>query len=172
MIVVVSGNPRPGSRTLSLAAEAGAQLAARLDAPAPHVVDLATLGHRVLVPGDEDRARALATVAGASLLIVATPTYKASYTGLLKVLLDAFPHGAFAGMAAAPLVTAGTAEQAARAADKLADLLGELGADPVLPSLTAIESEFGAGPDSLAALARTFVDILVATVAPAAFHGA
>jgi FMN reductase len=80
----------------------------------------------------------------APLLVVATPTYKGSYTGVLKVLLDQLPAQALAGKRAVPVVTAGVAPQAAAAEALLRQLLTELGAE-VLPGLPVVEADL---PDS------------------------
>ncbi|WP_432987297.1 NADPH-dependent FMN reductase [Dactylosporangium sp. CA-233914] len=141
MIVVVSGNPRPDSRTLHLAEAVGGALAARLGRPAPLTVDVAELGARLLQSGDEAVAEALATLRRASLLVVATPTYKGSYTGVLKVLLDQLPADALRGIAAVSVVTAGVQPQADAATRHLRELLGELGATPVEPGLALAEPE-------------------------------
>jgi FMN reductase len=80
--VVVVGNPKTGSRTR----QAAEQLAARLTGrPASTVIEVAELGPGLLGWGDPAVAAAKQTVRSASLLIVASPTYKASYTGLLRV---------------------------------------------------------------------------------------
>ena len=164
MITVINGNPRADSRTGKLANATGLALAARLALagrlaqPEPHIVDLAPLGYRLLVAGDVTRRLAIAAVTGADIVIVATPTYKGSYTGILKVLLDALPHNGLSGKVAVPLVTAGNAQQAASASDKLIDLLSELGATVVTPGLTAIESQL----DSEITLAADFADRLAA----------
>jgi FMN reductase len=145
--VVVSGNPRAGSRTSALAIAVGAALA---DAP-PAVVEVGELGPGLLTPGDEATAAALALLREADVLVVATPTYKGSYTGILKVLLDQLPAQALAGKRAVPVVTAGVAPQAAAAEALLRQLLTELGADvatglPVveadLPETTAIAERY------------------------------
>jgi len=141
VIVVVSGNPRPHSRTLHLAEEVGAALAARLDQPVPDTVDVAMLGPRLLVPGHGDLLWAVDRLRAAPLLVVATPTYKGTYTGVLKVLLDALPAGGLAGAAAVTVVTAGAPTQAAAAQRHLTELLGELGAVVVAPGLAAVEGE-------------------------------
>ena len=134
--VVLSGNPRPGSRTLKLATAVGAALSAE----PPLIIDVADLGPGLLTPGDPATAAALASVREAKLLVVATPTYKGSYTGVLKVLLDQFPAGALAGVTAVPVVTAGVQPQADGAEGFLRHLLAELGAT-VAPGLTATEPE-------------------------------
>jgi FMN reductase len=83
----------------------------------------------------------------ADLLVVATPTYKGSYTGILKVLLDQLPANALAGKRAVPVVTAGIAPQAAAAESLLRQLLVELGADVVDPGLPVVEAQL---PESAA----------------------
>ena len=134
-IVVVSGNPRPGSRTSVLAHAVGT-------APggAAAAVEVGELGPGLLTPGDAATAAAVTTIREADVLVVATPTYKGSYTGVLKVLLDRLPANALAGKRAVPVVTAGVAPQAAAAAALLAQLLGELGAE-VAPALPVVEAD-------------------------------
>ena len=50
----------------------------------------------------------LAQVANAQLIVVATPVYKAAYSGLLKVFLDLLPQTALAGKTVLPLATGGS----------------------------------------------------------------
>ncbi|MGX6608027.1 NADPH-dependent FMN reductase [Micromonosporaceae bacterium Da 78-11] len=142
-IVVVSGNPRPGSRTSTLAVAVGTALAGPAS---PTVIEVGALGAGLLTPGDEATAAALAAVREATVLVVATPTYKGSYTGVLKVLLDQLPAQALAGKRAVPVVTAGVAPQAAAAEALLRQLLTELGAD-VAAGLPVIEADL---PESVA----------------------
>ena len=134
--VVLSGNPRPGSRTLKLATAVGTAISAE----PPLVIDVADLGPGLLTPGDPATAAAVAAVREAKLLVVATPTYKGSYTGVLKVLLDQLPAGALEGVTSVPVVTAGVQPQADGAEGFLRHLLTELGAT-VAPALTATEPE-------------------------------
>ena len=142
-IVVVSGNPRAGSRTSALARAVGDAIAGQLGAPAPHVIEVGELGTGLLTPGDPATAAAVTALAGARLLVVATPTYKGSYTGVLKVLLDQLPARALAGTTAVPVVTAGVAPQAAAAEAVLRQLLAELGATVVQPGLPVVEADLG-----------------------------
>jgi FMN reductase len=140
-IVIVSGHPRSGSRTLRLATEVGQRFAERSRLAPPVVVDVAQLGAGVLGPEDAGTAHALAEVQDASLLIVATPTLQGSYSGVLKVFFERLPANALAGIVAIPVVTAGSQEQADLAEAFLARLLSELGAEVVDFGLTAIEPE-------------------------------
>jgi FMN reductase len=145
-IVVVSGNPRPGSRTLTLASAVGSAIATAAGAAEPTVIDVGSLGAGLLTPGDEGTAAAVALLKEADLLVIATPTYKGSYTGILKVLLDQLPSGALAGKVAVPVVTAGVAPQAAAAEALLRQLLTELGADVADPGLPVVEAELSESP--------------------------
>ncbi|WP_285555265.1 NADPH-dependent FMN reductase [Actinoplanes regularis] len=140
-IVVVSGNPRAGSRTSALAIAVGEAIAARLGSPAPTVIEVGALGAGLLTDGDAGTAAAVAALAEAGLLVVATPTYKGSYTGVLKVLLDRLPNQGLAGKQAVPVVTAGIAPQAAAAEALLRQLLVELGAAVVRPGLPVVEAD-------------------------------
>ena len=140
-VVVVSGHPRPGSRTLTLARAVGERFAARHGQATFHLVDVAELGPALLAPGDGSTGEALLNIQDATLLIVATPTYRGSYTGALKALLDQLPANALAGIVAVPVVTAEIQPQADAAEAFLARLLRELGADVVDFGLTAVEAE-------------------------------
>jgi FMN reductase len=146
-IVVVSGNPRPQSRTSVLAIAVGDAVAARTGGFAPVVIEAGELGPGLLTPGDAGTSAAVTALKDAEILIVATPTYKGSYTGVLKVLLDQLPANALAGKRAVPVVTAGVPPQAAAAESLLRQLLGELGADVLTPGLPVVEAEL---PDSAA----------------------
>ena len=146
-IVVVSGNPRAGSRTSALAIAVGDAVAARAGRGTPSVIEVGALGTGLLTPGDAATADAVALLQAADILVVATPTYKGSYTGVLKVLLDQLPANALAGKRAVPVVTAGVAPQAAAAEALLRQLLTELGAAVLAPGLPVVEAEL---PESAA----------------------
>jgi FMN reductase len=107
---VVVGNPKPGSRTLA----AASFVAGALTGQDPDlVVDLATLGPALLDWQDPTVARLVADVGAADLVVVASPTFKATYTGLLKLFLDRFPTGVGLQGVAVPLML-GAAEPRAR----------------------------------------------------------
>jgi len=115
------------------------------------VVDVSELGPGLLVPGDGATGAALLELLDAALLIVATPTYRSTFSGVLKVLLDQLPANALAGVLAIPVVTADIQAQADVAEAFLARLLRDLGADVIDFGLTAIGSEL-ADPASIAEL--------------------
>ncbi|MGI5244434.1 NADPH-dependent FMN reductase [Dactylosporangium sp. CA-139066] len=162
MIVVLSGNPRPHSRTLHLAEEVGAALAARLAQPVPHTIDVAALGPRLLQPADPQVQDALDRLRRATVLVVATPTYKATYTGALKVLLDQLPPQALRAAAAVTAVTAAAPAQAEATQRHLRELLTELAATPVDPPLSVLEQDLANAGRTAAEYVTTIGDAFTA----------
>lgn len=65
-------------------------------------------------------------------MVVASPTYKASFTGLLKLFLDRFPSNALDGVVAVPLMLGAGPAHALAPEVFLKPVLAELGA--VLPT--------------------------------------
>ncbi|MEV0614175.1 NAD(P)H-dependent oxidoreductase [Nonomuraea sp. NPDC050404] len=154
-VVALVGNPRAGSRTLTVAVEAARAIGRRLGAEEPpEVVDLAAIASHLLAPGPyPDVEVALELVAEASVLVVASPTYKGTYTGLLKSFLDRLPPQALAGKAALPLLVMGDAKHALAVEVHLRPLLVELGASVPTPGLAVLESELPGLAEVLAAWA-------------------
>ncbi|MEU6256487.1 NADPH-dependent FMN reductase [Streptomyces sp. NPDC047043] len=108
-ILAVSGSPSPVSlthRVLTRAAE-------RLDARG-HLADV--LAVRTLPPGEllaadtahPQIAAAVRQFAEADAVVLATPVYKAGYSGLLKAFLDLLPQFALEGKVVLPLATGGS----------------------------------------------------------------
>jgi FMN reductase len=143
-LVALVGNPRPASRTAQVAASVLDALAPRLGGE-PRVLDLAQLLERHGSPFGVDAAarwaEPLAVARSARLLVVATPTYKASYTGLLKAFADHVPAGDWSGVVAVPVLTVGSPGHALAADVHLRPLLLELGAVTPTASLVVAEPE-------------------------------
>jgi FMN reductase len=97
--------------------------------------------------GSKTGADPFATVLSAQLLVVATPAYKGSYTGLLKVFLDQFGHRQLAELTAVPVAVAASPAHADAAANALRDVLLELGARVPAPALAVLESRLTDGRD-------------------------
>jgi FMN reductase len=136
---VVVGNPKPRSRTLQAACLLAQALTGPID-PA-YVLDVVELGAALLRPGDPRVVEAVDRVAGASLLIAASPTYKATYTGLLKAYFDRFGSNALAGVVAVPLMLGGAPVHTLAVDTHLHPLLLELGASCPTRGLFVLESE-------------------------------
>ena len=101
-VTVVAGNPKPSSRTL----EAAQLVAEAITGSAPTtVIDVIDLGPGLLGWGDQRVTDAVQTVAVSDLVVVASPTFKATYSGVLKLFLDQFGTGdGMAGVIAVPLM--------------------------------------------------------------------
>jgi len=126
MSVAVIGNPKVNSRTRHAAELV---VAAVTGSPPDTVIELSELGPGLLGWGDPAVAEAKQQVLKAGeLLVVATPTYKGTYTGLLKLFLDRYPAGALTGVRAVPVAVAGSPDHAGATAADLLRLLRELGA--------------------------------------------
>lgn len=120
---VVVGNPKPESRTLA----AALRLARELTGEPDLVVDLATLGTSILDWSDEHVADLVRQVGSADLVIVASPTYKAAYTGLLKLFLDRFAGGTGLSGVAIPLMLGGSLAHSLAPELTLLPVLTEIG---------------------------------------------
>jgi FMN reductase len=133
-IGIVVGNPRPASRTLALAesvATAAAEAVGLIDAERV-TIDLAELGPSLFDWNSADVRAAVDAIRACALVVIASPTYKASYTGLLKAFLDWFSTTDLAHTVVVPVMV-GAGEQHALAVEvHLRPVLVELGA--VMPS--------------------------------------
>ena len=125
-------------------------------------VDLAELGPRVLDPADPRAGAAVADVLGSDVLVVASPTYKASYSGLLKAFLDRFATGGLAGANAVPILLGGTPDHRLAVDLHFAPLLLELGAKVPARGLFVLESEVGDFGSFAAAWAEDHAPALLA----------
>jgi FMN reductase len=161
-IISVIGNPRPESRTHGLARTLARELAQVLESTATAEVDLATLGPRVLDPADETVSSAADLALRADVLVLASPTYKAAYTGLLKAFLDRLGSNALAGIAAVPIMLGGLPNHRLAVDVHFAPLLLELGAAVPVRGLFVLESEVADFGQFAAGWASAHADTLLA----------
>jgi FMN reductase len=166
-LVVLSGNPRTGSRTAATGRAAADAVARALDgvrpsAPEVELVELADLAGEVLAPEHPRADAVLADLARADVVVVATPVYKASYTGLLKAFLDLYRAGDLRDVVAVPLVVSGNPAHALAGEVHLRPLLVELGAVVPTRALAVTEADL-ADPAALDAV----LDRWLADAAPA-----
>lgn len=135
---IVVGNPKPASRTLQAARTVVRSLTGR---PADREFDLTEFGAALLDPGEARVARAVRAVCESDLVVVATPTYKGSYTGLLKVFLDRFATGSLTGVTAVPLFLGGDWRHSLAPEVFLKPVLAELGASLPTRGLFLLDSD-------------------------------
>jgi FMN reductase len=142
-VVAVVGNPKPASRT-----RAAAELVAErlTGAPPRTVIELADLGPALLAWGDPAVAKAKQAVLDADLVVFASPTYKGTYTGLLKLFLEQFAAGELRGTTAIALMLGASPHHALAGELTLKPVLSEIGSSCPTPALFLIESSWEASP--------------------------
>jgi FMN reductase len=144
-LMTIVGNPRAQSRTLQAALEVARQVAADLRAAGATVaerqLDLATIASSLFdwesAVANEQVQHAMAS----DVLIVASPTYKAAYTGLLKAFLDRFSTDALVGRVAIPIMVGGAPIHALAPDVFLRPVLIEIGASCPTRGLFILESQ-------------------------------
>jgi FMN reductase len=149
-VVTVVGNPKAGSRTAAAAASVAELLASELGTPyrIDELVDLVTFAPAIFQGEDAVEAQrealesAIELVSSASVIVLATPVYKGSYTGLLKSFLDVLPHQALAGSVVVPVTVSAAPSHKLLADLHLRPVLAELGASVPTPPVALEEKDF------------------------------
>lgn len=137
--VVVSGNPKAGSRTR----DAAERLLAGFGPDETVVIELSELGAGLLGWGDPQVKAAVETVQSADLVVIASPTFKASYTGLLKLFLDQFAgKTGLQDVVAIPLLLSAGPAHALAAEYQLRPVLSEIGATIPTAALSLTDSSY------------------------------
>ena len=123
---------------------------------------LALLGHRIQtlqvreLPAeallradlsDPAIARAAALVAAADAVIVGTPVYKASFSGVLKTFLDLLPQDGLAGTLVLPLATGGSQSHMLALDYALRPVLASLAPRHILTSIYATSEQLPWSPE-------------------------
>jgi FMN reductase len=109
LIVTVSGSPSTSSRTLMLAKYVNERL--RGDGFDVELIDVRALPAEDLLAGRADAPvirEAVALLERAQGVVVATPVYKAAYSGVLKTFLDLLPQFGLQGKSVLPIATGGS----------------------------------------------------------------
>ena len=106
------------------------------------VVDLAEVASELFDPASQRVNDLVEAVAASQVIIVASPTFKATYTGLLKSFFDRYGTNALSRLVAVPVMTGAGSIHALAAEVHLRPLLVELGASAPTRSLYVTESQF------------------------------
>lgn len=147
-IVFISGSPSPHSRSALLLAEARRRVAAQGEPT--HWIAVRDLNPTALLLAKADEAsvkNAIDRVVGANAVVLASPIYKAAYSGLLKLFLDVLPPAAFADKPVLALSTAGSALHALALDFTLGPVLNALRARESIQTVGAIDAQVVALPD-------------------------
>ena len=141
-VVALAGSPSSPSRSSALLRH----VLGRLDDDVARTeIALRDLPPAALVRaefGDPAIRRACQQIAAAHLVVIATPIYKASFSGLLKSFLDLLPQDALRGKTVLVLGTGGSAAHLLALDYALKPVLAALGARHILDSVYAIDAQF------------------------------
>lgn len=141
-ISVVVGNPSPASRTRHIAEDLAARIEALTGAAVQPTIELADHAQHLFEWKNEQLDALNAQVAGSTYAVIATPTYKASYTGLLKAFLDRYQSRGLAGVTAIPVFTIASEAHTLAVEFTLRPLLVELGASVPTAGLSFLTPRF------------------------------
>lgn len=173
--LLIAGSPTQPSRSATLLKHASLQLAR-----AQHHVtqlDIRALDSQALVLADFSHpsiTRATQQLEQAKGVIIATPIYKAAYSGLLKIFLDLLPQTALRGKSVLPLATGGSPHHMLALDYALRPVLHALGANDILPGVYATDAQITRLPEGgymlapdLAARLSSAIDSLQSSALPA-----
>ena len=148
-VVLLGGSPSPQSSCSRLLQHIGDKLA--LQGQRTTRLEVRELPAQALLRADGDSAelaRALGLLRQADAVVVATPVYKAAYSGLLKLFLDLLPQDGLAGKLVLPLATAGSQSHMLALDYALRPVLASMAARFILPSIYATSDQLTWDPDS------------------------
>ena len=139
--LLIAGSPSERSRSAAL-----------LDAVAQRLSVRGALVDRIHIRDLSPQALLLAdfghpTVVHAIDQVVATPVYKAAYSGVLKVFLDLLPQTALKGKVVLPLATGGSPHHMLALDYALRPVLQSLGAKSILPGIYATDAQVTLTPE-------------------------
>ena len=140
---VVVGNPRPQSRTRSVAERIAhlAALAAGVPDEPCSVIEVSELAGELFDWSSATVRAQTEVLATSRLAVVASPTYKATYTGLLKAFLDWFGQTGLNGVTVIPVMVGASAIHALAVEVHLRPVLVEIGATIPTRGLFVLEDE-------------------------------
>jgi FMN reductase len=86
-------------------------------------------------------------IEAAAGIVVATPVYKAAYSGVLKAFLDILPQYAFRGKTLLPIATGGSPGHLLAIDYAIKPLLSALAATDVLQGVYTVDAQYKTEPD-------------------------
>jgi len=147
-VLLIAGSPSAPSRSAVLLDAVAARLAERevsvdrlaIRELAAHAVLLGEASHPTV-------QHAVEQVRRAEVIVIATPVYKAAYSGVLKVFLDLLPQSALKGKTVLPLATGGSPHHMLALDYALRPVLQSLAARHILPGVYATDGQVTLQPE-------------------------
>lgn len=143
-VVTIAGSPSAPSRSAQVLELARARLEAEgLRCSSVVVRDLDPADLVYARPDGPSVAEAIGLVQASRAVIIATPVYKAAYSGVLKAFLDLLPPGILADKPVLPITTSGSLAHCLALDYALKPVLSALGARHVLAGVCVLDSQMG-----------------------------
>lgn len=127
-LALVVGNPKPRSRTQQVGIAVADQICRATGARLAISIDLADYGGLLFDWPNDTLTELTERVSSCELLVAASPTYKATFTGMIKAFFDLYPNNGLAGVTAIPVLTMNSMDHSMGVDVFFRALLVELGA--------------------------------------------
>ena len=174
-VLLIAGSPSESSRSAALLDSVSLRLARRggLKVERLNIRELPAEALLLAEWGHPEIVKALAQVQRARAIVVATPVYKAAYSGVLKVFLDLLPQTALKEKTVLPLATGGSPHHMLALDYALRPVLQSLSARHILPGVYATDAQIARSTEgryTLDADIATRLDEAVATLLAEGFR--
>jgi FMN reductase len=141
-VLLIAGSPSERSRSAALLDAVAQRLALRgVQVERLHIRDLSAQALILADFGHPTISHALGRVARAAVVVIATPIFKAAYSGVLKVFLDLLPQTGMEGKTVLPLATGGSPSHMLALDYTLRPVLQSMGAKHILSSIYATDAQ-------------------------------
>ncbi|WP_405539914.1 NADPH-dependent FMN reductase [Streptomyces sp. NBC_00075] len=160
-VLSVSGSPSVSSRTGKLLRHLDSRLAVQGHEVIP--LDVRTIPAEALLGADFRHpaiVEATELFARADGVVVGTPVYKASYSGVLKALLDLLPQYALTGKTVLPLATGGSTAHVLAIDYALRPVLNSMGAAHIVQGWFTLDKDITAHEDGSISVAPATAEAL------------
>lgn len=160
-ILFIQGSPVEPSRSAALLNFVAEQIERRrIDSSRLRLTELPAQALLHARFADPQIRAASERVAAASAVVIATPVYKAAYSGLLKSFLDLLPQNGLDGKVVLPLATAGSPHHALALDYALRPVLQSMSPALVLPGVHATDANVIKSDDGRYQLGEDIIDRL------------
>lgn len=158
-VLSIVGNPKTASKTAQVADAVAARIAAAVGGTTA-TLELAPIAQDLTGWGAESVTAAKQQLFDANVLVFASPVYKATYTGLMKLMLDQIGAGELSRHVAVPVMVGGGPTHTLAVEESLRPVLVELGASCPSAGLYVIDSTL----DTLDAQIDTWAEVAMTAI--------
>lgn len=141
-LTIISGSPTEQTRLNGILAEIVKQ--SERENLKPEIIDIRELPPQDLIHAkfdSEEISKANKKVEDSTIIVILTPVYKASFTGVLKTYLDLLPQNSLEGKIVLPVAIGGTYGHLLMIDYSLKPVLSALGATHILKGVFILDSQ-------------------------------